>query len=224
MPRSPDDLSPEARALLESGRPVVPVSFATRARAIARARATVAAPLSVADQAVWRRTSAGPNWWAVAASIALVAALAGGAAAYELHVHVASSPPLSSPPAPAPTRVPKPSEVIVLPVEAAGVEAPAPGPLPVSRAVLARAELQLLQRARAAMARRDFAGALAPLAEHARRFREGRLAEEGEALRVKALSGLGRMPEARRVLAAFEVRFPRSPLLPALSHIVASAP
>jgi hypothetical protein len=86
----------------------------------------------------------------------------------------------------------------------------------------ARAELRLLRQARAAVARQDFAAALVPLAEHARRFKTGRLTEEREALRVKALAGLGRNDEARRAAAAFEARFPHSVLLPAVSQMPAS--
>ncbi len=89
---------------------------------------------------------------------------------------------------------------------------------------MARQELRLLERARAAVAREDFAAALPPLTEHARRFRDGRLAEEREALRVKALAGLGRTAEARRAMAAFEARFPRSPLLSAVNQMVNSRP
>ena len=81
-----------------------------------------------------------------------------------------------------------------------------------------------MRLARAAVARQDFAGALAPIVEHARRFKDGRLTEEREALRVKALSGLGRTGEAQRVADAFEARFPRSVLLPAVSRMPASAP
>jgi hypothetical protein len=81
-----------------------------------------------------------------------------------------------------------------------------------------------LQQARTAVARHDFAAALPPIAEHTRRFREGRLAEEREALRVRALSGLGRADDARRAADAFEARFPRSVLLPAVSHMPASRP
>jgi len=75
----------------------------------------------------------------------------------------------------------------------------------------------LLAPSRAALARHDFAGALVAIADHARRFREGRLAEEREALRVKALAGLGRVQEARAAAAEFRRRFPRSALLPAIT-------
>jgi hypothetical protein len=87
-----------------------------------------------------------------------------------------------------------------------------------------RLELRLLRQARAAVARDDFAGALVPIAEHARRFKEGRHAEEREALRVKALSGMGRRDEARRAAAAFKARFPRSVLLPAVNRLAATEP
>ena len=49
-----------------------------------------------------------------------------------------------------------------------------------------------MRQARAAVARGDFAEALSPINEHTRRFRNGRLVEEREALRVKALVGLRR--------------------------------
>jgi hypothetical protein len=80
-------------------------------------------------------------------------------------------------------------------------------------------EVVLLQRARAAVARRDFSGALHPLSAHARRFKDGRLAEEREALRVKALAGLGRREEARQTAAAFAAKFPHSPLLPVVEQV-----
>jgi hypothetical protein len=75
-------------------------------------------------------------------------------------------------------------------------------------------ELDVLQRAHAAYARRDFSGALTLVAEHARRFRKGPLAEQREALRVRSLVGSGRRDEAQRAASAFAVRFPRSVLLP----------
>jgi hypothetical protein len=93
-----------------------------------------------------------------------------------------------------------------------------------SQADAVRAELRLLRQAHAAVARQDFAAALTPIAQHTRQFRDGRLAEEREALRVKALAGLGRTEEARRAAAAFEARFPLSVLLPAVSRMPASEP
>ena len=83
-------------------------------------------------------------------------------------------------------------------------------------------ELRLLERARAAVAREDFALAIQLLAEHARRFRTGRLVEERDALRIKSLAGLGRRSAARRAAADFEANFPRSALRPAVSRMLES--
>ena len=78
------------------------------------------------------------------------------------------------------------------------------------------AELYLLQRAQSDYASQDFPDALVLVAEHARQFPNGRLAEEREALRVRSLAGAGRGDQARRALGAFAKRFPRSVLLPRL--------
>jgi hypothetical protein len=81
-------------------------------------------------------------------------------------------------------------------------------------AALSTAGLELLQRAHAAYTRNEFSSALALIAEHARRFPRGSLAEEREALRVRSLLGLGHREEAQRAAAAFAVRFHHSVLLP----------
>lgn len=215
--RSPP--SPEVRALLDQERMLPPVSASQRARATARARAALASPV-VATAAA---SGAAPrNRWVAAAAAALVISAAVGAAAFELHSRLASAPvarravvsgpavvAVSAPPAAAPE---------LAPVPAPPVSAPA------SPADAARAELRLLRQARVAVARGDFAAALPPIAEHTRRFKNGRLIEEREALRVKALGGLGRTGEARRAAAAFRARFPRSVLLPAVSQMPASGP
>src|SRR5437762_4066589 len=99
MPRSPDDLPPEIEALLESGRPLVPISDTKRARALARARAALLAPPAATDDALRQRTSSHPNRWAAAAGFTLMAAIAGGAAAYELGIRARQSNPVSLVPA-----------------------------------------------------------------------------------------------------------------------------
>jgi hypothetical protein len=73
-------------------------------------------------------------------------------------------------------------------------------------------ELKILERARAAAARGDFSASLRAISNHQQRFPAGRLQEEREALRVKALSGLGRAEEASRAAERFRERFPRSVL------------
>jgi hypothetical protein len=73
-------------------------------------------------------------------------------------------------------------------------------------------ELKILEKARAAAASGDFSAALRAISNHQQRFPAGRLQEEREALRVKALSGLGRAEEASRAAERFRERFPRSVL------------
>ena len=89
---------------------------------------------------------------------------------------------------------------------------PAASPKPVTESEAYAMELRVLRPAQQAVARQDFATALAAIAEHRRRFPSGRLAEEREALRVKALLGLGRDAEAQQAGAIFRKRFPRSAL------------
>lgn len=84
--------------------------------------------------------------------------------------------------------------------------------------LFSRVELTLLQRARAAVAADQWADAQSVVTEHARRFPAGQLVEEREALRVKALMGLGKTREASRAARAFEVRFPHSVLGPAVAR------
>ncbi len=222
---APSPLAPEVSALLERERDIPAVSPWQRSRAVARARASLATPYVATTAA----SGAAPRTrWAAAAAAALVVSAAVGAAAYELHVRKASRPetrpevvaPVGDVVARAPAA--EPSAVAVgelVPRPMPAVDAPMS-----SRAEAVRAELRLLRQARVAVARGDFAAALSPIAEHARRFKNGRLAEEREALRVKALAGLGRMEEARHAAVAFRARFPRSVLLPAVSKMPAPAP
>jgi hypothetical protein len=81
-------------------------------------------------------------------------------------------------------------------------------------------ELRVLQPARYAVARQDYAAALSAIAEHQRRYASGKLAEEREALRVKALLGLGRTAEAQRAGVAFRARFPHSVLLGRIDELL----
>jgi hypothetical protein len=173
----------------------------------------------------------------VAVGCALSAAV--GAAAYGVHAHLTreDGPALEAPaPAPAPVvakrhdrpaSVPSivpnvvPNVVPSFETPSARLRAVSPPPPRLSQADAMRAELYLLRQARAAVAREDFATALPPIAEHARRFKDGRLTEEREALRVKALVGLGRTDEAHRAAASFRTRFPHSVLLPAVGRMSA---
>ena len=222
MKRSPPPLSHEVRMLIDHERQIPVLTEPVRARALARARAALVAGIGRRAVAPAPR----PRWAAVAAAVCIVGAAA-GAAAYQIRAHFAA---LASPRAAAPveTLAPRPAPAVssARTSEASAAPAPAraPGSPTLSRADASRAELRLLRQARAAVAGEDYADALPLISEHARRFRQGRLAEEREALRVKALAGLGRTDDARRAAAAFRARFPRSVLLPAVSQMPAAGP
>jgi hypothetical protein len=173
-----------------------------------------------------------------------VVGAAAGAAAYGRRAQLAAmrsardaaarcaAPPLAGrPPAPssfaAPGTVPAPPSPFS--ADASEASAPVGARRPTAPTVWRQAsnttrdELRLLQEARAAVARKDYLVALA-LGEHARRFKGGRLAEEREALRIEALSGLGRANEARRAARAFVVQFPQSVLVPVVNAIATTPP
>jgi hypothetical protein len=78
------------------------------------------------------------------------------------------------------------------------------------------AERSLLDVARTALGRGDFANALVSADAHQKRFPKGALAEEREALAVQALAGAGRRDEARARAERFAKSFPGSILLPAV--------
>ena len=210
-------------ALLEGGKAIPPVPGGVRARALARARAAAEIPAAA-------EVARGPEpmpigrrprlVFALAASIAVVACAAGAVAA--LYLRTSQNPPPV--PMQSPRMAPEPSIPTALPpLPTPTVTSPKtvsakpyrPARPPTAQESYA-AELRLLQRAHGACALQDFANALALVAEHRRQFPNGRLAEEREALRVRALVGAGRMDEARRTAAAFAERFPRSVLLPRL--------
>jgi hypothetical protein len=217
-------LDPEVEVLLERGRIIRPAPDVVRVRALARARAAVA---SATEQPDVQATSAAPERshrlrFAVAASLGLIAGAAGAAAAFFNHARDIPEAAVS------PTHhvaTPARTPVDPAPLPPAPLPAASPLPPPARIAKAARqltpqesyaAELDLLHRAQAAHASRRFAGALALVAEHGRRFPNGRLAEEREALRVRSLAASDRTEEARRAAAAFAQRFPRSVLLPRL--------
>jgi hypothetical protein len=82
------------------------------------------------------------------------------------------------------------------------------------------AERALIERAHAAIAQGRGADALAALDEHARQHPRGRLGEERETLRIRALAAAGRLGEARQRAQAFKQRFPQSLMIPVLEQAV----
>jgi hypothetical protein len=219
-------LSFDIRPLLDEERVIPAQPAAVRARALARARAALAAGRVAPAEAPLPTPARSPWMTSVALACAISAAV--NVAAYQIHAHFARPDASVAPPA-APTRATvltvtkAPStQASVAPIDEALLASPVIPPPRVRRASIDRSELRLLSRARAAVARADFAAALPPIAEHARRFRDGRLAEEREALRVGALAGLGRDEEARHAATAFRTRFPHSVLVPAVNQLSAA--
>jgi hypothetical protein len=221
-------LDPELEAFLKHRTVEKRVPPEIRARALARARATLGpgeamvpgpvpplqapAPMPVAS-------GHGRLRIALAVSVALAGVAVGAVAALRVgRVHppeiisLPSPPPVPSPPV---TKVGGPSREPPTPDVKRGGAANPPRPArPGPKEDPFTAELELLQRAQVAYTRREFSLALALIADHARRFPRGHLAEQREALRVRSLLGSGRADEAHRAAAAFAVRFPRSVLLP----------
>jgi hypothetical protein len=213
-------LSPAVRLVLDRERPIAVMPAAARARALSRARAALDA--GVATRPIPSRAPSAVRW-AAAAGLACAATVAVGAAAYSVGVRARPTAPPISASTLADSLVPRAragaGAIVNLP--AAPVRAGTPVQ---SEGGVLRMEVRLLEQARMAVAREDFALAIQLLAEHARRFREGRLAEEREALRIRALAGLGRRRDARRAAVEFEATFPRSPLLSTVSQVLDSAP
>src|SRR6185369_16258046 len=190
-------LSPEMRSLLDCEQRITVLSAAARSRAVCRARAALAA--GVASRPLPSRAPSSVRW-AAAAGLVCVATVAASAAAYTIGRR--SRPPVEA----------APSVDFETPHGRAGNEPSVDlGPARVREATPSRSkvgdvrvELRLLQQARGAVAREDFLLAIQLLAQHAHRFKTGRLVEEREALRVKSLVGLGRRSAARRAAAEFE--------------------
>jgi hypothetical protein len=203
--------------LLQHGRAIAVIPDSVRARTLSRARSTMATAAPAAEQVVAAPIARHRGLAiALAAAVACAVGAAGAAVALRSRAHHdPRTPPVSNSQAEAascvaPTALSPASQVAPQP-------SPAPKPQRAERLVTAQesytAELGLLQGAQAAYADRNFATALLLVTEHTRRFPNGRLAEEREALHVKALIGTGREEEARRAASAFRDRFPRSALL-----------
>lgn len=223
-------LDPELETLLEFRRPARRIPDDVRARVLARGRAFLSGervifPAALLEGPKSPPTSLSPGRvlgrLAVAASIAVAAGAAGALAA--LHSRASEVPSAASPASLEAFPDDYPHEPIPDPAPAIPMTSRHRTPVtrthPTPKDSLA--EVELLQRTQLAYARRDFSSALALVAEHARRFPQGPLAEECQALGVESLVRWGHADEARRAGAAFVARFPRSVLLPrieATSH------
>jgi hypothetical protein len=100
---------------------------------------------------------------------------------------------------------------------------PKPAAAPESAASL-ELELSELEMARRAVARGDGATGLRELRQHTQRYPGSVLAQERDALTVKALVLSGRYDEARTLGAGFRARHPNSMLLDSVERALASIP
>lgn len=220
----PDPSLLELQPLFAVEREILPEPEDVCNRALRRARAAMAyQSMQAGGLAPARRARLGRV--AAAAVILLSLCAAAFEAGYQMKARTATVKPtvVKAPTAPPPRLVP----------EQPGVQPPAPSaPAPSARQAFApphrpkvkpatpenasaepeARELRVLQPALDAVASRDFSAALVAVAAHQKRFPSGQLAEEREALRVKALIGLGRMAEAQRAGAAFRQSFPHGTL------------
>jgi hypothetical protein len=244
MKRSASELDPELESLLRfrTGKRHLPDDV--RARVLARSRAFASAfradrraiarvaPFVGPRQAVTSSSQGGGlRRLAIAAAIAILAGAAGAFAALRSRaVETPAALPAGSGSFPIPVREetgldPQLATVTAAPATAAHHALTSkPHFVPrthsmthsMTRGADPLAEVELLQHAHLAYARRDFRGALTLVEEHARRFPDGPLSEECEALRVESLLAAGHAVEAKRVSARFAARFPRSVLLPGI--------
>ena len=211
----------ELEEVLERGRPVPPAPDLVRARLLARARAAFAAAEVNSPLAAMMVIRPAPHRQRIALAAAVTLALATVGAAAALHPRALGFPEVDPTVRRNPEAQPVPASALQPPLEK-----PAPASAPGARAARPHqavspqesyaAELRLLQRAQSEYTSQDFPNALVLVAEHARRYPNGRMAEEREALRVRSLAGAGRGDEARRALTTFGEHFPHSALLPRL--------
>ncbi len=95
-------------------------------------------------------------------------------------------------------------------------------PAPTPRASL-EDEQRLLDSARRALTSGSAAAAMVALDTHRARHPQGVLAQEREALRIKATAALGKHAQASRLLQDFEARYPGSLHAPSVRHSVKAA-
>lgn len=224
-------LSAQARELLAQERARGPEDAAMKRRALERAREALQQdrPSGVAlrvGHSAWpaARRRAPRTVLLIAAAVAVAGLSAAGAGFYgwpssspatvrpvEARSVVAPRPPTVAPgPLLTPSVVPeKPSPAQPdRPKSAAPVESAAATSIQ-TYAI----EAGLLEPARRSIGSGNYAAALAALARHQREYPRGQLAQEREALRVRALWGMGQKPAAESAAAAFRKRYPRSGLL-----------
>jgi hypothetical protein len=223
------ELGPESRALLDAARGADEPASADRDRVRARVAAAIAAGAGAsAGEGAASAGSAGGSIAAgglvvkLALAILAVGAIATGAFfafrggdddAPPADEPVAAVEPAAEPePAPAPEAAPvaEPEpEVVVDPEPAKKKPVKKPAERPPSADSL-KEERAILARASAALRGGDADGALAAVAEHAKKFPKGLLVEERSATKVLGLCAAGKVAQGEKARDAFLDRWPRS--------------
>jgi hypothetical protein len=228
----PEPLTAEAERLFALERKLPPASPELRARALVRAQAALHGAGTVAVLRPWRARASAPLAAALVLGVAALSLAAAWRGRHPEPPQAAAAPSALSPAAKQANAFTVTPDTIVAPDTSTApvLEVPA---LENARAQASRrqsdadayaAELKLLRQARANVAAARFSAALGSIAEHERRFPAGRLREERDALRVKALAGLGRSDEARAAAERFGARYPRSVLSPGIEAATRRAP
>jgi hypothetical protein len=217
----------EVEAVIARGSQIRRAPDVVRARLLARARNAVARREAAAVPVAGFGRAPPRSGIRIAVAATVLLAFAAGGAAAMIHSGATRADALAVTPSRAAAPISAPPRVAQAPAELPAPRVASSRPRPSHRVLSPQesyaAELELLRRAQSNYASHDFSDALVLVAEHARRFPKGRLAEEREALRVRSLAGAGRGDEARRVLAAFARRFPRSVLLARLQEAARTA-
>ncbi|WP_394832740.1 hypothetical protein LVJ94_40180 [Pendulispora rubella] len=223
-----DPIAPDIAALLDAERHYDAESPARQGRVLEHLAATTAALAPAAPPTPSPLPKAIlKTKLAVATAAAVVGAMGGGVVGYRLGERARPPAPVVSAPATAITAEVAPSVVVpdaavppapsAPPPQASAARPPAPARAKKEDSADTLAvELSLVQMARAALARGNYAAALDATEQHARTFPKGHLTEERESLAIQALVGAGRDAEARARAARFRAKYPQSPLLPTL--------
>jgi hypothetical protein len=213
--------------LLRAGRKDAPAPHNRKRIAAALGVGSVFAASTVATGA----SATGKTWLGLATATAfrLTAGLTAGALAIYAGMRALSPEPKapSAKPIVTETRRAPPS----LPKEATAPVASAPPVEEVSEPVVRRPvastavdtlseELAVLDQARRALAKRDYAGALASLDDYTRRFPKRRLSSEATVLRIETLVKSGDVPQATRIGKDFLASQPNGPYAKRVASLI----
>jgi hypothetical protein len=241
-------LDPETAALLASEKRIEPVPAVAQGRALdavlerlrlgTHAKAEAAPPRPARFRAPAIARAVGPHIVTFALGVATGMAWHSAAGPPRSRASDGSIPAASSTAAARPAPVPSGNESAAPAPPRAAIVPAAPDPRPAPSTPPARsppedianpddtlaAEQALVDTARRAVGSGDGAAALTSLDRHRAQFPGGLLAEERDALTIKALTLVGRADDARNRARLFHARYPRSLLGAAVDRAADGAP